>query len=153
MIVEALRLARPGDANAIAVMSRDLVENGLGWSFTPEKVRAHVKDEHTLTVVAEAGSRIVGFAIVHYGSEVAHLSLLAVEPSHQRTGLGGRLMAWHLKCCQSAQVRAIRLELRADNVVAHMFYRAHGFVEAGVVSGYYAGVETSIQMQLMMPKA
>ena len=34
-----------------------------------------------------------------------------------------------------------------------MFYRAHGFVEAGVVSGYYAGVETSIQMQLMMPKA
>ncbi len=150
MLVEALRLARSSDAEAIAVMSRDLVEKGLGWTYTPEKVLAHVRDKHTLTVVAASGSRVVGFAIAHYGAEVVHLTLLAVAPSHQRTGLGRKLMTWQIECCKTAQARAIRLELRADNVVAHMFYRSLGFVEAGVVAGYYAGVETSIQMQLRL---
>jgi len=148
MIVEALRLARPSDAKAIAIMSRDLVEHGLGWSYTPEKVEAHVRDTHSLTVVAESGAKLVGFAIAHYGAEVAHLSLLAVASSHQRTGLGRRLMTWHIECCRTAQVRALRLELRADNLVAHTFYRSLGFVEAGMVAGYYAGKESSIQMQL-----
>jgi ribosomal-protein-alanine N-acetyltransferase len=38
-----IRLARPSDAQAIAEMSRDLIEHGLGWRWTPSRIRAALR--------------------------------------------------------------------------------------------------------------
>ena len=34
-----LRLAVPGDAHEIAALSREAIESGLAWSWTPRRVR------------------------------------------------------------------------------------------------------------------
>ena len=47
-----MRPATVADAKAIAHLSRDLIETGLGWSWTPERVTRAIQDRNTLTVIA-----------------------------------------------------------------------------------------------------
>ena len=91
----AFRLATVADAYEIAVMSRYLVEVGLrGWSWHPERVAKAVRSRDTSVVVAEVERNFVGFAIMEFGDVKAHLSLLAVKPSHQRCNIGRQLLEW-----------------------------------------------------------
>ena len=92
-----LRLARQGDAEIIAGLSRDLIETGLGWSWSPERVSRSFAEKNTVTLIAAERGRVVAFAIAFFGEEHVHISLLAVRPSHQRQGIGRRMMEWLLK--------------------------------------------------------
>ncbi|MGH8488515.1 MAG: hypothetical protein ACREXS_06540 [Gammaproteobacteria bacterium] len=58
-------------------MSRDLVEVGVGWSWTPERVRRSIQCPDTVVLRAHDGPRMRGFAIMEFLEEEAHLSLLA----------------------------------------------------------------------------
>ncbi|MEO8444553.1 MAG: GNAT family N-acetyltransferase, partial [Gammaproteobacteria bacterium] len=92
--------ARLADAQAIAEMSRRLVEVGLPWTWTPARVARHLRhpDSLVLTARAVAGGNgvgpLAGFAIMHFGDDIAHLNLLAVGSRWQRRGLGRRLVDW-----------------------------------------------------------
>jgi len=141
-----LRPARPGDAEIIAGLSRDLIESGLGWSWSPERVTRSMAEKNTITLVAAERGHVVAFAIAFFGEEHAHLSLLAVRPSHQRQGIGRRLMDWLLKSARVAGTASIHLELRSRNQAARRFYRALGFVETAYVPGYYRGREMALRM-------
>ncbi len=141
-----LRPARAGDAEIIASLSRDLIESGLGWSWSPERVARSMAEKNTVTLVALERGRVVAFVIAFFGEEHAHLSLLAVRPSHQRQGIGRRLMEWLLKSARVAGTASIHLELRSRNQAARRFYRALGFVETAYVPGYYRGREMALRM-------
>ena len=47
-----IRLAEPRDAQAIAMMSRDFIESGLGWKYDASRVMRAIRDRETLAVVA-----------------------------------------------------------------------------------------------------
>jgi ribosomal protein S18 acetylase RimI-like enzyme len=142
-----IRLAEPRDAQAIALMSRDFIEAGLGWKYDAGRVMRAIRDRDTLAVVAcdakggSARAAINGFAIMEFGDERAHLVLLAVRPSHRRTGIGQRLLEWLLESARTAGIASIHLELRAGNEAARRFYRAMGFYETVLVPGYYRSGE------------
>ena len=141
-----LRFGRLTDATSIALMSRELIESGLGWSWTPERVTRSIRDRETVTLIGADGERIIAFAIMRFGDEQAHLNLLAVRPSHQRTGLGTRLVDWLMESAQVAGIATVTLELRTSNDEARRFYLAHGFNEASYIPGYYRGRETAVRM-------
>ena len=151
-----VRLAEPRDAQAIAMMSRDFIEAGLGWKYDAARVMRAIRDRETLCVVAcesgksngsgngaAAGARgaLTGFAIMEFGDERAHLVLLAVRPSHRRLGIGQRLLDWLLESARVAGMASVHLELRANNDAARRFYRAMNFYETVVVPGYYRSGE------------
>jgi ribosomal protein S18 acetylase RimI-like enzyme len=144
-----IRPAEPRDAQAIATMSRDFIESGLGWKYDAARVLRAMRDRETLAVVAcesgkaAAGARgaVAGFAIMEFGDERAHLVLLAVRPSHRRLGIGQRLLDWLLESARIAGMASIHLELRAGNDAARRFYRAMGFYETVLVPGYYRSGE------------
>lgn len=143
-----IRLAEPRDAQAIALMSRDFIEAGLGWKYDAPRVLRAIRDRDTLAVVACEGSKaaaargaVTGFAIMELGEERAHLVLLAVRPSHRRLGIGQRLFQWLLESARCAGMASIHLELRATNDAARRFYRAMGFYETVLVPGYYRSGE------------
>ena len=139
-----IRLAEPRDAQAIALMSRDLIEAGLGWKYDAPRVLRAIRDRETVAAVAcEGKSRgaLAGFAIMEFGDERAHLVLLAVRPSHRRTGIGRRLLEWLLESARTAGIASLHLELRAANEAARRFYRAMGFHETVLVPGYYRSGE------------
>jgi ribosomal-protein-alanine N-acetyltransferase len=147
MVQPTFRLAVPADAYEIAVMSRYLVEVGLrGWSWPPERVAKAIGSRNTLVVAAEVRSHLVGFAITEFGDVQAHLSLLAVKPSHHRCGIGRSLIQWVEDSALVAGITTITLELRANNYGARSFYRLVGFEEGAYIAGYYRGVETALRM-------
>lgn len=142
-----LRLACPADAYEIAVMSRYLIEVGLrGWSWPPERVVRAIRARDTNVLVAEVKGHLVGFAIMDFGDTTAHLSLLAVKPSHQRCGIGRQMMAWLEEAALTAGITTINLELRVNNYAARAFYRALGYREVSYIPGYYRGQETAVRM-------
>jgi ribosomal protein S18 acetylase RimI-like enzyme len=141
-----LGLARSGDAREIAEMSRDLVEQGLSWSWTPARVQHFISGSDSSVIVARRDRRIAAFAIMHFGDDVAHLNLLAVAPRHRRQGLGSQLIQWLTATAIEAGVFRINLELRTQNETARSFYGRLGFDELGVVQGYYQGREAALRM-------
>ncbi|HXI36466.1 MAG TPA: GNAT family N-acetyltransferase [Burkholderiales bacterium] len=142
-----IRLAEPRDAQAIALMSRDFIESGLGWKYDAARVLRAIRDPDTLAVVACEGAKsgakgaLTGFAIMEFGDERAHLVLLAVRPTQRRLGIGQRLLEWLLESARTAGLASVHLELRSSNDVARRFYRAMGFYETVLVPGYYRGGE------------
>jgi ribosomal-protein-alanine N-acetyltransferase len=140
--------AVPADALAVAEMSRDLIETGLGWSWSRQRVARAISDPETLVLTARHRGRVVGFGIMEFGDEKAHLSLLAVKPGYQREGIGTRVFGWLKESALTAGIAIVKLELRATNVVAQQFYRSFGFEEAGWAVGYYRGRETALRMAL-----
>ncbi|MGI9025304.1 MAG: GNAT family N-acetyltransferase [Burkholderiaceae bacterium] len=145
-----LRLARPADASAIALMSRDLIEAGLGWSYRPARIARLILDRDTNVLIAARRGNPVGFAVMSFGDERAHLALLAVHPAHQRQGVARRLLEWLVECAASAGIASLHLELRAGNAAARAFYRDMGFAERYVVPGYYHGRESALRMQRVL---
>jgi [ribosomal protein S18]-alanine N-acetyltransferase len=141
-----VRLAEARDAQAIALMSRDLVESGLGWKYDAARVLKAIRDRETLAPVACDRGRIAGFAVMEFGDERAHLVLLAVRPAHRRLGIGRRLLEWLVDSARTAGIASVHLELRAGNEAAQGFYRAMGFDETIVVPGYYRGREAALRM-------
>jgi ribosomal-protein-alanine N-acetyltransferase len=141
-----LRLARAADARAIALMARHYVETGLGWSYHPRRVGELIRDPETTALVARDGVRTVGFAIMSFGDERAHLVLLAVAPSHRRRGIARAMLAWLVGSAATAGMASIHVELRADNAAAYAMYEAAGFTETFRVPRYYRGRETAVRM-------
>ena len=74
-----LRLATRADAPAIASLSRDRIEQGLGWSWTAPRVMRSIRDHETNVLVARQGAASLGFGIMKYHDDEARLVLRAVR--------------------------------------------------------------------------
>lgn len=141
-----LRLATDSDACHIAVISRDVIETGLGWSWTLPRVTRSIRCVDTAALVADAGQQVAGFAIMYFGEEEAHLRLLAVKPDYQRAGVGRRLIEWLEASALVAGISVVYLQVRATNRVAHTFYEKLGYRKIKHVPGYYSGRESALYM-------
>ncbi len=141
-----IRLATVSDAGILALMSRDLVEVGLGWSWTQSRIIRHIKSPESVVLIAQIHKLIVGFAIMRFGQEEAHLDLLAVRPKFQRGGVGRRLIEWLEKSALVAGISVIYLEVRENKMDARAFYKKLGYSRVTRLSGYYRGRESAICM-------
>ena len=143
LIAPALR----GDSARLAAMSRRLIESGLEPCWTAGRIERHRRHEDSVVLTARIAGSIGGFAIMQYGDDAAHLNLLAVEPVHQRQGIGRQLVGWLEETARVAGTFSIRLEVRASNRAARAFYGALGYREAGSVRGYYQGTEDALRFE------
>jgi len=140
-----IRLALPQDAVRIATMSRDYVEDGLGWGWTPARVLRSIRDRATNAVVAECGADLAGFGIMKYLDDDAHLLLFAVKPEYRRRGVGSGLVTWLESTATTAGIELIFLETRATNAAAREFYAARGYRELATLPRYY-GSEDAVRI-------
>ncbi len=68
----------------------------------------------------------------------AHIILLAVDPCHQRQGLGQMLLWGMLAIATQRHLSRATLEVKVSNHAAHSLYQQFGFQTAGRRKGYYA---------------
>lgn len=141
-----LGLAHIDDAPAIAAMSRVLIEHGLAWSWTEERVERALRNRDCVVLAARDRRRVIGFAIMEFYAIHAHLNLLAVQPGYQRQGVGRQLLEWLEASARTAGIFKVHLELRAGNVDAFKFYEKLGYREAGRRPAYYDGREDAVRM-------
>ena len=139
-------IARPADVTQIAVMSRELVEQGLRWRWTARRVGASIRNpDHNVAVVRNQHT-LAGFGIMEYGLDAAHLLLFAVRPDERRRGIGSRILRWLEETAVVAGIEAIYLETRRGNRGARHFYLAHGYQDVALLRGYYDGRESAVRM-------
>ena len=143
----SLCLARPADAAPIANLSRDLIEYGLQWRWTPPRVAASIRAANVNVLVARVRDHIAGFAIMRYGDDHANLDLLAVAPPYRRAGVGRQMLHWLEECAVVAGIFSVGLEVRKDNEGAQRFYERLGYGTFAQLPGYYQGIETALRLK------
>jgi ribosomal-protein-alanine N-acetyltransferase len=143
-----IRPARLADAALIARMSRNLIERGLTWRWTPQAVAPQIRDSETAVVVAWADDRMLGFAIMGFRflRSEAHILLLAVDPAARRSGVGLALWRWLETIARRGGIARVELEVRAENSGGRAFYHALGFREVARLRGYYESREDALRM-------
>lgn len=141
-----LKLAKSSDARRIGLMSRDLIEHGLPWSWDPARILQQIRCDEIVVLTAWDKRQIIGFAIMRFLEESAHLNLLAVDAGYQGRGVGRRLVEWLEKSARVAGTFIISLEVRLSNQRARAFYRKLGYTELARIPRYYAGREAAMRM-------
>lgn len=137
----------------MAALSRDLIETGLPWQYRASRMEAFMRHAEHVALVARsthATREVVGFAVMQFIAERAHLILLAVAPAWQRRRVGGMLLEWLLDCARAAGSATVHVELREDNRAAYAFYRHAKFAPTLRVEGYYQGRENAVRMLRML---
>lgn len=159
---EIIRLARPGDACDIALLSRSEIEYGLPWAWRPETVTRAIAQSNMNVAVAisdahshnsasgiygdKHSQHLVGFALVDFGRTHAHINLLAVQKSSRRRGIGRNLLDWQVASARTAGIRYLTLEVRKSNSAALAFYRDCGFELRETVTRYYNNQEDALRL-------
>jgi [ribosomal protein S18]-alanine N-acetyltransferase len=142
----SIRLAKQAEASKIGVMSRDYIEVGLSWNWTPHRVAHSIRNRETNVAVATRGDDLAGFGIMKYQDTDAHLMLFAVAPAFRRRGIGTELMNWLEASAITAGIELIWLEARANNATALAFYGARGYRTLDRMHRYYSGVEDAVRI-------
>ena len=119
------------DAQRCAELERALFDCDDPWS--PEAFLEALAAGHHYLSAREGGSLIGYTGLVRVGSE-AEVHTLAVDPAHQRRGIGRALLRAILDHAEGATVF---LEVRTDNDSAIRLYRSEGFDVIGIRRGYY----------------
>lgn len=143
-----IRLATRADAPGIAALSRDRIEQGLGWRWTAPRVLHSILERSTNVVVAtdDGGTQTLGFGIMKYRDDEAHLLLLAVRADAGRRGVGGSMLGWLEASALVAGVGQVYLEARLTNAAARAFYAKLGYREIQTLPGYYQGREACVRL-------
>lgn len=88
-------------------------------------------------LVAKVDKEIVGYAgLIRYGEE-AHVTNIAVDPSHHRRKVASRLLYELLVNAIEMGAQAVSLEVRVSNWGAQRLYGRFGFHPVGLRRNYY----------------
>lgn len=147
-----IRLALESDLEAAASMSRDLIEYGLGWHYTASRLRSAMRaPDFNLAIAVTPDPRrgeepVIGFGLMQYLDEDAHLTLLAVDRRWQRLGVATRLVRWLERCALTAGIGIVSLEVRMGNAAALAFYASIGYRPMRQLRGYYQSQEDGLRL-------
>lgn len=102
--------------------------------------RRHLDSDSAQVLVASANHRrFLGTAVLFFrkGSGVARLYSLATQPEARGKGVGSALLDAAVQLAGRRGCRALRLEVRTDNLVAIGLYERLGFRRIGRHQRYY----------------
>ena len=141
-----IEFATFSDAAEIGMMSRNDIEHGLGWKYTPERIMKLIGDDSKNVVVARVESKLAGFGIMAYHDDQANLDLLAVKRCFRRMKIGTQIVQWLEEVAMTAGIFNVFVQVRAKNTGAVEFYKSLGFSVLDEKKGYYSGVEAGLIM-------
>lgn len=87
--------------------------------------------------VCTQGDEIVGFGVMSYGADEAHILNIGIDAPAQGKGLGRKLMAHLLEQGKSYGAQTTFLEVRPSNKNAIALYESLGFNQVGLRREYY----------------
>ena len=94
------------------------------------------KDTYRLWALCQ-DTELVGYAVVAYLVDEAHLLNLCVHPGVRGRGAGRQLLRFLLAQAGREGMAQVILEVRESNSVARQLYASEGFSEVGLRRDYY----------------
>jgi ribosomal-protein-alanine N-acetyltransferase len=96
------------------------------------------------------GDTTIGYFLVMYALDEAHLLDVAVAGDRQRAGLGRYLLDQIVLRARARGMESILLEVRPSNERAVHVYKKYGFAEIGRRKGYYPAREGQREDAIVM---
>ena len=121
---------RPADLDAVLAIEYRVCS--FPWS------RANFADSMASNYscwVCRVDQQLAGYFVLMLAVDEAHLLTIAVAESHQRRGLGARLLRQAMVIARAGGATTLLLEVRPSNANALAMY--FGFAQVGVRRGYY----------------
>jgi ribosomal-protein-alanine N-acetyltransferase len=78
-----------------------------------------------------------GFVLSRRAADEAEILTIATAPAWRGYGVGGELLAEHLRQAKQQGVKTMFLEVDPDNAPAMALYKRFGFAKVGERGGYY----------------
>lgn len=136
-----IRHAQSGDLAAMMALEQACFSldaqsrRSMAYLLARANSETRVVDDHA------SDGRLSGYVMLLYkrGTHVARLYSIAVDPAARGRGLAARLLADACVRAQASGCRVMRAEARQSNAASRALFRAAGFVETGVLPGYYPG--------------
>ncbi len=129
---------RPATREDVAAIVGIQLKNPQAAQWQGSDYARLAKDLGGVLLVAEnAAGQVLGFAAAQRVADEAELQNLAVDPEHQRHGIGqGLLHAVHCRL-RAAGTQRVYLEVRPSNESALALYRSSGYTIVGNRPDYY----------------
>lgn len=151
-----VEFAKTSDVVEIGNLSQHYVEHGLGWRYTPRRIKKLINNKTKNVVVARYDDKLVGFGIMTYERDQANLDLLGVKVSYRHRGIGTLVVNWLEEVGNLAGVYNVYVQVRKTNESAIKFYQKLNYLVIDEKKGYYQGKETAVIMckniRQMIPK-
>jgi ribosomal protein S18 acetylase RimI-like enzyme len=104
------------------------------WNDPRADIRRKLMVQRELFLVAVEGPDLVGTVMGGYDGHRGSVYYLAVDPEHERKGVGRALMAEIERLLVDLGCPKLNLMVRSDNLAVLGFYRGLGYGEDQVVS-------------------
>ncbi|MCX7513333.1 GNAT family N-acetyltransferase [Frateuria hangzhouensis] len=132
-----VRAATSADLDALVALE---LQAFSGDRMSRAQYRRHLASLGAAVLIAEApDDGLLGSALVFFrrGSSLARLYSIATAPAGRGRGIGASLLAAAEAAARARGCRALRLEVRVDNVAAMGLYERAGYRRIGGYPGYY----------------
>lgn len=139
-----MRPIRPEDLDRILAVETDAYPRPWSRRMFEEELA----NPTTVSVAAEEGGEVVGYAFGWVLLDDLHVNNVAVAPACQRRGLGEAVLRSLFRAAAAAGARRATLEVRPSNAAALGLYRRLGFREVGRRPGYYENGEDALLLWL-----
>lgn len=130
-----IRKARLDDLDALVA-----IENSVfaGDRLSRRSLRHAVVAPTCAMIAAESDGKLVGYALAHFHKNAGVARLFSIAAAHGAPrGVGRALLGACLEQTVRRKRRALRLEVREDNVRAIALYEQAGFARFGRYEDYY----------------
>ena len=141
-----VEFAKVSDAMEIGNLSQHYVEHGLGWRYTPDRIKKLIGNKSKNVVIARNDDELVGFGIMTYERDQANLDLLGVKVSFRCKGIGTLIVNWLEEVANLAGAYNVYVQVRKTNKSAIKFYQKLNYLVIDEKKGYYQGKETAVIM-------
>jgi ribosomal-protein-alanine acetyltransferase len=117
--------------------TREHFEDALRSGYLCYIAREAAPPTPTASMTTQGEGQVVGFAIARVLVDDAELLLIAVHPSHRRSGCATLLLNALAARLNDNAKSPLHLEVRLSNTSAIAFYEARGFLRSGLRKNYY----------------
>jgi [ribosomal protein S18]-alanine N-acetyltransferase len=132
-----VRQFRPSDLPTLFEIDQSCFSPGIAYSR--EELASFISHRSSMTWVAEAEGKIVGFVIVgHQQTRVGHVITIDVVDGWRRRGVGTALMDFAENWARKVKLGLMYLETAENNLNAQKFYEARGYRKVDKVDRYYS---------------
>jgi putative acetyltransferase len=119
------------DFGAVHELWTGMAGIGLNESDTRAAIAVFLRRNRGLSLVAEAGGRLVGAVLCGHDGRRGYLHHLAVLPEWRRRGIGRRMVAACLGSLAAAGIPKCNIFLFADNEKGAVFWKRGGWKTRG----------------------
>jgi len=131
----AMRHYRSGDWKAMHAL--DVLCFEPPFRFSQREMRRLAEERGAIVLLAESGTELAGFCIVHRDGTWGYLVTLDVALTWRRHGLATRLLQDAEAELQTAGATGMGLHVHTGNASAISFYERFGYEHVGMAEGFY----------------